>query len=74
MYKKICEQISIECGNKICNEFLQCKDQTMESSILKWTNYVYGKDHANKIHKKYLTMIIQNIIEDKIQEVGERIK
>jgi hypothetical protein len=27
-----------------------------------------------KYIKKYLTMIIQNIIEDKIQEVGERIK
>ncbi len=59
-------KISFEYGNKICNEFSQCKDQKMESFVLMWTNYVYGKDDANKLHKKNLTMTIQNKIEGNI--------
>jgi hypothetical protein len=38
----------------------------MESFVLRWTNYVYGKDVTNIIHKKYLTMKIQIKVEDKI--------
>jgi hypothetical protein len=48
----ICAKISFEYGNKICNEFSQLKDWRMEIFVLKWTNYVYGKDVANIIHKK----------------------
>jgi hypothetical protein len=64
--KYFCKKISIEYGNKICNEFMQCKDQRIESSIVGLTNHVYGKNHANNIHKKYLTMIIQNRAKEKL--------
>ncbi len=46
----------------------------MESFIFIWTNYVYGKDDANNIQKKNLTMIIQNRVEDKIWEARERVE
>ncbi len=46
----------------------------MESFVFRWTNYVYGKDDASSIPKKKLTMIIQNIVEEKIQEARERAK
>ncbi len=62
----ICANISFEYGKKNCNEFSQCKDWRMESFVLRWTNYVYGKDVTNIIHKKYLTMKIQIKVEDKI--------
>ncbi len=68
----ICAKISFEYGNKICNEFSQLKDWRMESFFLKWTNYVYGKDVANIIHKKYLTMTIQNKIEEKNWKAREK--
>jgi hypothetical protein len=35
---------------------------------------VYGKDDANNIEKKYLTMIIQNKVADKIQKAREKAK
>ncbi len=68
----ICAKISFEYGNKICNEFPQCNDKKMESFVFKWTNYVYGKDDANNIQKKFNHDNFQNKIENKIQEVGER--
>jgi hypothetical protein len=68
MYKNICENISIECRNKICNEFLQCNDQRIKSSILKWTNCIYGKGHANNIHKK----IIKSYLEGNGYEIWSR--
>ncbi len=70
----ICAKVSIKYGNKFYNEFLQPKDQRIESFVLRWTNYVYGKDHANNIWKKYLTMIIQNKVANKIREAKERAK
>jgi len=55
-------------GTKITMNF--CNVRTKESR----TKYVYGKDDANNIKKKYLVMIIQNRIANKIQEAGERVK
>jgi hypothetical protein len=64
----ICAKISIKYGNKNYNGFLQRKDQRIESFVLRWTKYVYGKDDANIIEKKYLIMIIQNKVVEKIRK------
>ncbi len=69
----ICAKISIEYGNEICNEF-SWQGPKIQELCPKMNQISLWKRSCKQHTKKYLTLIIQNKIEDKIQGAGERAK